>query len=166
MSRMSDFLARCAKTPERRAKRAGLPRHGKPWVIAPAPALGEKKQNMNDTDHTISKYDRLRGSMHDVAMFTKPSTIKNVQTLTGRAETFVIETCRYEDRGDYIFVECVDETGVTRLALPPKVADVIASQRESLTTRRRSNAAKKLAQERKARGEVPAFMRGKKGRKV
>jgi hypothetical protein len=112
---------------------------------------------------TISKYDRLRGSLHDVAMFTKPSTIKNVQNITGKTETFVVETCRYEELGgDYIFIECVDDTGVTRLALPPRVANAIASQRDSITTRRRSQSAKRVARERMARGEVPGFLRGKK----
>lgn len=33
------------------------------------------------SDNVISKYDRLRGSMHQVAMFTRPSTIKNVYSL-------------------------------------------------------------------------------------
>jgi hypothetical protein len=112
---------------------------------------------------TIAKYDRLRGSLHDVAMFTRPSTIKNVQNLTGKAETFVVETCRYEELGgDFIFVECVDEVGVTRLALPPKVANAITSQRDSLTSRRRSRAAQKTARERMERGELPGFMKKKK----
>lgn len=119
-------------------------------------------------DNQISKYDRLRGSLHEVALFTKPSTIKNVQNLTGESETFVVETARYDELGgDYIFVECVDKGGVVRLALPPKVANAIASQRESLTSRRRSITAKRVARERMDRGELPGFMRGKKkgGRK-
>lgn len=113
-------------------------------------------------DNTISKYDRLRGNMHDVAMFTKPSTIKNVQNITGKSETFVVETCRHEELGDYIFIECMDEIGVTRLALPPRVANLIASQRDSLTTRRRRQAGKRNAAAAKARGEVPGFMRKRK----
>lgn len=118
---------------------------------------------MTDNDHTISKYDRLRGNLHDVALFTRPSTIKSVQTITGKSETFVVETARQEEVGDYIFVECIDENGTTtRLALPPKVANAIASQRDSLTARRRSIAARKLARERMERGEVPGFLRKKK----
>jgi hypothetical protein len=75
----------------------------------------------------------------------------------------VVETGRDDERGgDFIFIECVDETGVTRLALPPRVANVIAAQRDSLTTRRRSIAGKRLAKERKDRGELPGFLRGKK----
>jgi len=116
---------------------------------------------MNE-ENSISKYDRLRGGLKDVALFTRPSTIRTIQNITGKAETFVVESCRYEDQGgDFIFVECVDEGGVTRLALPPRVANAIAAQRDSLTARRRSIAAKKLARERKERGEVPAFMRKK-----
>jgi hypothetical protein len=88
--------------------------------------------------------------------------VKNVQTLTGKAETFVVETCRHEELGgDFIFIECMDENGVTRLALPPKLASVIASQRDSLTARRRSMASKATAQARKARGELPGFLRRK-----
>lgn len=114
-------------------------------------------------DNTINKFDRIRGSLHNVALFTKPSTIKNVENITGRTETFVVETCRYEDQGDTIFIECVDDSGVTRLALPPKVSFVISAQRDSLTAKRRSAAGKRRAQEMKARGEVPGFMRKKRG---
>lgn len=116
---------------------------------------------MSDNDNTISKYDRIRGGLHGVALFTKPSTIRNVQTITGRAETFVVETARHDELGDYIFVECVDETGVVRLCLPPKVANAIACQHESLTSRRRSMAGKRRAKERQDRGELPGFMRGR-----
>lgn len=88
-------------------------------------------------EYIVKKFDRIRGGMEGVALFTKPSTIKNVQNITGESETFVIETCRHAEMGDFIFVEMVDRDGVTRLALPPKAADAIAAQRDSLTTRRR-----------------------------
>jgi len=115
-------------------------------------------------DNTISKYDRLRGGLADVALFTKPSTINNVESLTGKSETFIVETARFDDDeargGDYIFVRCVDDSGmVIRLCLPPKVANAIASQRDSLTKRRRSIASRRIAQERMERGETPAFLR-------
>jgi hypothetical protein len=117
---------------------------------------------MQENENRISNYDRIRGGLEGVALFTKPSTIRNVQILTGKTETFVVETARHEDFGDTIFVECMDETGVTRLALPPKVANAIASQRDSLTARRRSRASKAIAQARKDRGETPAFLKGRK----
>lgn len=117
---------------------------------------------MPNEDFTISKYDRQRAGLEGVAMFTKPSTIQNIEGITGRAETFVIRTCRHDELGDYIFLECMDDTGVTRLALPPKVSNAIASQRESLTKRRRKQAGQRQAQARKDRGELPGFMRQKK----
>jgi len=114
--------------------------------------------NDNYTEiQTINKYDRLYGALHDVALFTKPSTIKTVQSLTGRAETFVIQTCRHEENGDYIFIDCMDENGVLRLALPPKVANAIAAQRDSLTTRRRSISSKTAMKNRMAAGWKPTF---------
>lgn len=117
---------------------------------------------MSNGDSTISKYDRQRAGLEGVALFTKPSTIQNVEGITGRAETFVIRTCRAEELGDFIFIECMDDSGVIRLALPPKVADAIARQRDSLTTRRRKQAGERQAQARKDRGELPGFMLKKK----
>lgn len=114
-------------------------------------------------DNTIQKYDRIRGGMQGVALFTKPSTIRSIQTITGKAETFVVETARHEELGDYVFVECVDEAGVIRLCLPPRVANAIASQRDSLTSRRRSIASKAVAKMRMERGEMPGFMKRKQG---
>ena len=112
----------------------------------------------NTNDNTISRYDRTRGNLEGVALFTKPSTIKNVEILPGKAATYIVETARLED-GDTVFVECLDDTGVTRLALPPRVANAIAAQRDALSARRRSIAAKALAKQRKDRGELPGFMR-------
>lgn len=108
------------------------------------------------SDNTISKYDRLYGSMRDVSVTTKPSTVKLVQSLTGESETYVIQTMRHEE-GDYIFLECMDKTGVTRLALPPKVAAIIASQRDALTKRKRSAASKATMRARMDAGEVIGF---------
>lgn len=115
-----------------------------------------------EQEYQVSKYDRIRGGLHGVALFTKPSTIKNVQSITGESETFVIETARHEEMGDFVFIEMMDKSGVLRVALPPRAANAIAAQRDSLTARRRSIAAKAVAKGRKDRGEVPGFMRRKK----
>ena len=110
-------------------------------------------------DSTISKYDRLYGGLMDVSLATKPSTVKTVQSITGKTETFVIQTCRHEDSGDYVFIEVMDESGVIRLALPPKVANLIASQREALTKRRRSISSRAVMKARMEAGEVIGFRR-------
>jgi|SRR5690348_17738310 len=112
-------------------------------------------------DRTLSQFDRVRGGLEGVAMFTKPATVKNVQIITGKSETFIVETARHSELGDTIFVECMNEDGLVRLALPPKVANAIARQRDALTTRARSQAARAVAQERKERGELPGFMKSR-----
>lgn len=114
------------------------------------------------SDTTISKFDRIRGGLLDVALFTRPSTIQNVESITGKSETFIVQTCRFEDKGDYIFIQLVDDAGVIRIVLPPKVSNSIASQKDSLTGTRRSKAATRTARERMDRGEVPGFMKKKK----
>jgi hypothetical protein len=117
-----------------------------------------------DNDNQIAKYDRIRGALEGVALFCKQSTIRTITQLTGKSETFVVETGRHAEQGDYIFVECVDEEQkVTRLCLPPKVANAIASQRESLSAKRRSIAAKHNMKERMANGFVPNFTKKRKG---
>jgi hypothetical protein len=112
-------------------------------------------------DNQIDKYDRLYGGLIDVSLSTKPSTVKVVQPLTGRAETFIVQTVRHEDTGDFIFVECADENGLVRLVLPPKVSNAIAAQRESLTKRRRSIASRAAMRTRMANGEVISFKKQK-----
>jgi predicted aspartyl protease len=112
-------------------------------------------------DNQISKYDRRYGALIDAFIHTKPSTVKVHETITGRSETFIIQTVRHEEQGDYVFVECIDELGTTRLALPPKVANAIAAQRESLTKRKRSIASKRNMRNRIAAGEVLGFQRKK-----
>jgi hypothetical protein len=109
------------------------------------------------------KYDRLYGGMLDGgAIFTKPSTVKVVQPLTGKAETFIVQTARHEELGDHVFIEAIDESGVVRLALPPKVANALASHRDSLTKRRRSIASRAQMKSRMERGGLPGFMRARR----
>lgn len=107
-----------------------------------------------NNDQTISKYDRLRASLQDRGLFTKPSTIQNIDSIIGRAETFVVRTGRDEERdGDFIFIECMDESAnATRICLPPKVSDAIASQRASLDKRSKVL----LSQRRSALGKTPS----------
>lgn len=107
-------------------------------------------------DNQIHKYDRMYGSLIDVSLKTKPTTVKAIQPITGRTETFIVQTLRHED-GDYIFLERADEEGLIRVVIPPKVANAIAAHREALTKRRRSIASKAVMRERIARGDVISF---------
>lgn len=109
-------------------------------------------------------FDRLLGNMHglpDVSS-TKPTTIRAVTPLIGTSEVFIVQTYRQKDSGDTIFLEAVGKGGAVRLALPPQVADAIARQRDALTGKSRSRAAKANMEARMQRGEVPGFLKGKK----
>src|SRR5215831_4303948 len=102
-------------------------------------------------DNQVGTYDRVRGQLLNVALFSRPSTVKNSQIITNKTETFIVETARLDDVGDYIFVEHIADSGaVTRLALPPKVANLIISQRDALSTRKRKASAKARAKADKA----------------
>jgi hypothetical protein len=108
------------------------------------------------------KFDRALGSltgMPDVAK-TQPTTIRAAAPITGDGQTFIIQTFRRREEGDTIFVEYMDSAGSLRLVIPPAAADAIARQRDSLTTKNRKRAAKEVADARKARGELPAFLNG------
>jgi hypothetical protein len=85
--------------------------------------------------------------------------------LIGSSETFIVTTFRQRDRGDTIFIECIKAKGSFRLAIPPRVAETIARQREALTDKVRSKSAKAVAAERKARGEQPAFVAKRRSQK-
>ncbi len=94
---------------------------------------------------------------------TKAATIRTLPVLAvGGATTYIVQTFRVQEDGarsrDTIFLECYSADGPVRLVLRSEVADVIARQRESLTGKVRSKAARKQAEARKARGERPAFL--------
>ena len=80
----------------------------------------------------------------------------------GGTQLWSVQSYRQRERGDTIFLELVSAGQTIRLVMPPKVADTIARQREALTQKARSRRAKHQAQERAARGELPAFLRRKK----
>ena len=110
-------------------------------------------------------FDRLIGGLQGLpdVVFTKPTTVRSVTPLIGDAQTFIIQTYRQKDVGDTIFLECVHGAGSFRLALPPRVAEAIARQRDALTTKARSKAARASAQERMNRGDKPFTRRQPKG---
>jgi hypothetical protein len=117
----------------------------------------------NTTYETISKFDRIRAGQLDVSMFSKPVTIKYTQSITAKTDTYVVETCRHETDGHYVFLECMDESGVSRIVLPPKVVNTITRQADSLNKRWRSAVSKATMKARIAAGEVLGFQKKKVG---
>lgn len=106
-------------------------------------------------------FDRMLGALHGLPDVTtsKASTIRSLSPLIGAAQTFIVQTYRQREVGDTVFLECVSADGSFRLAIPPKVAEAIARQREALTGKVRSKVAKAAAADRMARGERPAFLK-------
>lgn len=119
------------------------------------------------TERGQDNFDRLIGALHGLpdVVSTKPTTIRTLSPLIGASQTFIVQTYRQREQGDTIFVECVTADGSFRLAIPPAVSEAIARQRDALSAKTRSKAAKAVAAERKERGEVPAFLNKKAGRK-
>lgn len=119
-----------------------------------------------------TNFDRLLGALHGLPdiSHTKPTTVRvvpqsnerGVTPVTGTSDLFIVQTYRQRDIGDTIFLEWVSAEGTVRVPIPPAVADAIARQRDTLTGKTRSKAARETAQARKDRGELPAFMRKKK----
>lgn len=117
----------------------------------------------NEVYKTVDKFDRMIGALvglPDVAK-TQPSTVVALSPLIGESQTFILQTYRQRDVGDTIFLQYVDADGSKRIVIPPAAADAIARQRDSLTLKVRKRIGKESAAARKARGELPGFMRDK-----
>jgi hypothetical protein len=115
---------------------------------------------------TVDKFDRMMGALVGLPDVTKtlPSTITCQSPLIGEAQTFIVQTFRQREVGDTIFLQYVDGTGSVRIAIPPQAADAICRQRDALTLKVRKRIAKDAAAARKARGELPGFMKGRKAK--
>lgn len=112
---------------------------------------------IDDFDRQLGQLEGLPDTLH-----TRPSTIRTTVPLIGSSQTFILQTVRQAERGDTVFLEYVDRSGSTRIVLPPAVTAAIARQRDTLTDKSRSKAAKALAADRKARGIQPGFLKGRK----
>lgn len=110
------------------------------------------------------KFDRLFGELAGLPDVTqgKPSTVVTSLPIIGQAQTWVVQTLRQSEVGDYIFVQYIDSEGGFRFVIPPQAAAAIARQADAISTKNRKRSAKASAQARKARGEQPAFLNSKK----
>jgi hypothetical protein len=104
-------------------------------------------------------FDRTIRSMSGLpdVITTKATTVRSLSSVLELSQTFIVQTYRQKDEGDTIFIEYIGAEGSLRLALPPVVSDVIARQRDAITGKSRSKAAKANAMDRKARGIEPGF---------
>lgn len=118
----------------------------------------------NKDSNMPGEFNRTMGKFHDL-----PDTIKTRETTQTvvpffgiGTHTYIVQTYRRREEGDYIFFQDVADGKAVQIVIPPKIASIIASQREQLTTKSRSRAGKLNAADRAARGLQPGFMKGKK----
>jgi hypothetical protein len=111
-------------------------------------------------------FDRTIRSMNGLpnVISTKATTVRSLSSVLELSQTFIVQTYRQRDEGDTIFIEYIGVEGSLRLALPPVVSDVIARQRDALSDKSRSKAAKANALDRKARGIEPGFKKNRQHR--
>lgn len=127
----------------------------------------------------VDKFDRMMGalaSLPDVAL-SKPATVVATVPLIGATQTFIVQTYRQVERDlnskgdevtksrDTVFLQYVDDEGRIRMVIPHQVIDALIRQRDGLTTKLRRKIGREQAAARKARGELPGFMKAKKKKK-
>lgn len=103
-------------------------------------------------------YGQAQGFPH-----TRESTVTAANVMgIGGVRQYIVQTFRIPEVGDAVFVTITGPEGLTRVHLPAKVAGVIASQREALSTLSRRRAGRARAAADKAAGIKPGFHRAKK----
>lgn len=118
------------------------------------------------SDQMPDTFDRLLGQLQGLPETTqvKPATIQVLPPLgVGGTQTYIVQTIRQRDFGDFTFIQYVNNEGAQRMILPPEVTALVNRQRDSISARNRRKGAKQAAQTRKDRGIVPGFLKRKKG---
>lgn len=109
-------------------------------------------------DQQLSRLLGLPGGAH-----TQPAVIQTLD-FYGNATQWTSQVVK-TDEGDYVFLTRVSGETVARAVLPARVLATIDRQRGTVTTKVRRRNGRRLADERKARGEKPAFQSNRKGGK-
>jgi hypothetical protein len=118
---------------------------------------------MSESANPATLFDKTWASLQGVpdVSIGQPTTIRTTSAVKELPQTYIVQTARHRELGDFAFVEFMSAEGTVRIVLPPKVTDAIARQRDALTTKTRKRVAKEQAAKRKAAGIVPGFMRQK-----
>lgn len=121
----------------------------------------EDRRQQDQRYATLDVFDLAIGSLHGIpdVEHARPTTLRAVMPIVGNTETFIIQTYRHRENGDTIFVEHVSAKGTVRMVLPPKVAELIARQRDALSKRIRSSSAKEVMAQRMRSGFKPNFQK-------
>ena len=108
-------------------------------------------------DNLLSRMIGLPNGAH-----TQPAVVQSID-FYGNATSFMIQTVR-TDEGVTSFVTQVNAQGSVRTILPQNVLAAIDRQRAAITTKIRRRHGRRLAEERKAAGIEPGFLKKKRGR--
>jgi hypothetical protein len=122
----------------------------------------------NRAEHKVSAarasdpFDRMLSGMIGLpnGAHTKPAVVQAID-FYGNATTYIIQTVR-TDESVTAFVTQVSAQGAARTILPTAVLTTIDRQRESITKKLRSRHGRRIAEERKAAGIEPGFMKHKR----
>lgn len=106
----------------------------------------------DDFDKVLSRVIGLPNGAH-----TNPAVVQAID-FYGHTTSFMIQTVR-TDEGVTAFVTQVNAAGSVRYIMPANVLATIDRQRAALTLKIRRRHGKRIAEERKAAGLKPGFMR-------
>jgi hypothetical protein len=96
-------------------------------------------------------FSTLRRSMDDNPGAIGSASTVPVADFYGNRETWIVETFRI-DGAEVVFLERSSAQGGLRLVLPKEVAAALARQRDQITTRSRSKAAKRAVDTKREKG--------------
>lgn len=122
-----------------------------------------KASGLLPTDTYDQQLDRLTGLPGGAHV--RPVVVQT-SDFYGNSVQHLVQTVRTPEEGDFVFLTAVSANGTVRHVLPPKVLATIDRQREANSTKVKRRIGRRIAQERKERGELPGFMRKKKGGKA
>jgi len=112
------------------------------------------------TDQYDALLSRLTGLPNGAS--TQPTVVQSID-FYGNTTSFMIQTVRTEE-GSTAFVTQVNAQGSARYILPPHVLATLDRQRDALSLKIRRRHGRRIAEERKAAGLEPGFLRKKKRR--
>lgn len=111
---------------------------------------------------TSDPFDKLLSSMIGLpnGAHVPPTVVQHID-FYGNSTQYIVQSVR-TDEGVTTFITQVNADGSQRYILPLSVLNTIDRQRDSLTTKIRRRHGQRIAEERKARGEQPGFMKKRK----
>ena len=125
---------------------------------------------MEDTARPKDEFTLQLANWSDYPQATKVGpAIVQTQTFLGNAETWTVQTIRHSDLGEAVFIQRIHSSGSMQLALPPKVTEAIARQRDSISAKNRRRGARRAVETKRELGlpvgNPEALRKARKSRK-